>query len=139
MSGSRPTQVQESEGPRGTGKRRLLFWLVVTVAANAVFDVVVSLPYDDLGFAIFATTGLAAFFAFAWVLLDARERSLDLRPWGTAVALLTKLALPVYFVVSRGWRQGLLASLATVVFLAALLGVYIGVAQLTAALWALFS
>ena len=139
MSVTRQTQVQEGEGPRGTGKRRLLFWLVVTVVANAVFDVVVALPYDDLGFAIFATTGLAAFFAFGWVLLDARERSLDLRPWGAAVALLTKLALPVYFVVSRGWRQGLLANLATVAFLAALLGVYIGVAQLTAALWALFS
>ena len=137
MNESSPPQVQESQGPRSSGKRRLIFWLVVTVVANAVFDVVVDLPYDDMGFAVFATTGLAAFFAIGWVLLDARERSLDLRPWGAAMALLTKVALPVYFVVSRGWRQGLLANLATAVFLAVLLAIYIGVAQLTAALWAM--
>ncbi len=139
MSGKAQEGTSEAAGRHHRNKRWLLFWLVVTVALNAAFDVVVHLPYDDLGFAVFATTGLAAFFAFAWVVLDARERGLDLRPWGAAVALLTKFALPVYLVVSRGWRRGLLANLATLLLLAGLLGLYIAVAQLTAALCSMLS
>ena len=124
-------------GSEVVGKRRVLGWLVVTVAFNAAFDVAVGLPYDELGFAVFATTGLAAFFAFAWVRLDARERGLDLRAWGAAVAVLTKFALPIYFVVSRGWLEGLRANLLTLGLLGGLLGVYVAVVRVSVALLAL--
>ena len=118
------TDKSETERDWARAKRLVLFWLVVTIIINAVFDVVVKLPYHDIGFAIFATTGLAAFFAFAWVRLDAKERGIDFRALGVAIALLTKLALPIYFIHTRGWVDGLLANLATVIFLVALLGVY---------------
>lgn len=112
-------------------KRRILIWMVVAIAANAIFDVVVGLPYDDVGFAIFASTGVAAFFAFAWVRVDTQERSVKLGAWGPAVLFVTKVALPAYFVLSRGWRRGLFATAWMFILIAAMLAVYVFCAEAT--------
>jgi len=105
-------------------KRRLLIWLAVTVSGNALFDQAIGLPVRDFDFALFATSGLAALFAFAWVRLDAKQRGVDLKAWGAFVAILTKFALPAYLVVSRGWRNGLIACFRTLLLLASLLLIY---------------
>jgi hypothetical protein len=112
-------------------KGRILIWMTVTVALNAVFDVAVGLPYDDLGFAIFATTGLSALFAFAWVRVDSQERDVKLGAWGPAVALITKIALPAYFVLSRGWSRGLLATSWALAIVCAMLGLYLATVETT--------
>lgn len=116
-------------------KRRILFYLLLTVAANAIFDVLVSLPYRDPSFIVFATTGLAAFFAYAWVVVDAEERQLNLNAWGCSIAILTKFALPIYFFYSRGFLGGLKACLWTLLFLALLTAEYVALALLTAQIW----
>lgn len=113
------------------GKRRVIYWLVVTVVLNAIFDVCIDLPYRDWNFIIFATTGLAAFFAFAWVRLDAMEHGLNLKAWGAPIALLTKFTLPFYFVISRGWKAGMIANAWTLFLLLFLLGAYIATVELT--------
>lgn len=130
--------MTEPEPDYAGRKRRVLLWMAATVAANAAFDVLVGLPYDDIGFAVFATTGLAAFFAFAWVRVDTQERGVKLGAWGAAVALLTKFALPAYFVLSRGWWRGALASAWTSLIIVGLLGLYLGTVKATLWLTSLF-
>ncbi len=118
-------------------KHRVLMWMTLAVIANAVFDVIVGLPHDQPGFAVFATTGVAAFFAVAWVRLDGLQRKVKLGAWGPAVLFLTKVALPAYFVLSRGWKRGLLATLSMFALVAGLLALYGLSARLTAALMGL--
>jgi hypothetical protein len=125
-----PTEIDE-RAELDRKKRRILYYLLITVIANAIFDVLVGLPYQDFSFVIFATTGLAAFFAFAWVRLDARGRGIDFGALGIGIALLTKFTLPIYFIHSRGWRSGLIASLWTVLFIGLLILAYLGAVQLT--------
>ncbi|MDF1667052.1 MAG: hypothetical protein P1V97_35240, partial [Planctomycetota bacterium] len=119
-------------------KRKVIYWLILTVVANAIFDVCIDLPYRDWNFIVFATTGLAAFFAFAWVSLDAKEHGLNLKAWGAPIVLLTKFTLPFYFVISRGWKGGLIANLWTLTLLLFLLGAYVVAVELTVLAFALF-
>lgn len=131
-----PDQTQEPESPEcppdhRAGKRKIIYWLIVAVVGNGIFDVFIDMPVRDLDFMIFVTTGLAAFFAFAWVRLDAKEHGLNLKTWGAPIALLTKFTLPFYFIVSRGWKNGLIANLWTAFLLLALLVIYSVTIELT--------
>lgn len=54
---------------------------------------------------------LFVFAVFVWYWHDARQRGYRRTPWlDVAVVAIAILALPWYFVRSRGWRQGLVAS-----------------------------
>ena len=76
----------------------------------------------DLGFTLVAISLI-----FWWYHVDKRERGYRAGPLMNAgVVALSVVALPVYFIRSRGWKRGLLATLAA----AAIFGILLGLDEL---------
>jgi hypothetical protein len=81
-----------------------------------------SLSNFDLGLTLVAISLI-----FWWYHVDKRERGYQAGPLMNAgVVALSMVALPVYFIRSRGWKRGLLATLVA----AAIFGVLLGLGEL---------
>ena len=78
---------------------------------------------EDLSRFDLATTLIALPLIFWWYHVDKRERDYQAGPLMNAgILVLAVVAFPIYFVRTRGWKGGAMATLLATVFFAILLG-----------------
>lgn len=115
-----------------TPKRIALALLALISLAAPLIERAMTGRVEPFGRYELAATFLSLPLIYWWYHADKAERNYSAGPlMNGGVIVLAAVALPIYFIRSRGWKQGVVASTAAVVFLAVTfaleeLGEYLG-------------
>ena len=92
-------------------KHRALVILVVASFVISVGEIVIfGRPVDTANAYTVGAMFLTVFLIYWWYVLDKREREFGAGPvQNLGVIFLSPIALPIYFIRSRGWAKGFIA------------------------------
>jgi steroid 5-alpha reductase family enzyme len=108
---------------RVRSKLLALGMLAVLSIAGPIAEATATGRIDSMGKFDLAETFIAITLVYWWYHADKAEHDYRAGPlMNGGVIVLALLALPIYFVRTRGWRKGALASLAALAFLGFTLG-----------------